>query len=78
MCSAASTTASLTCRATDTITSTITRSLGDYTSIENLTLLGSGNISATGNALSNRITGNNGANTLQVGVSSTIRTVKLA
>ncbi|WP_455274696.1 calcium-binding protein [Rhizobium herbae] len=52
---------------TDTITSTITRSLGSYTGIENLTLLGSGNINGTGNGGSNAVTGNSGNNTLDGG-----------
>ncbi len=51
----------------DTITSTISRSLAGYASIENLTLLGSGNIKATGNALANTLTGNAGNNTLDGG-----------
>ncbi len=42
----------------DTITSSITRSLANYTGIENLTLTGTGAIDGTGNALDNVITGN--------------------
>ncbi|URK86045.1 calcium-binding protein (plasmid) [Rhizobium sp. RCAM05350] len=51
----------------DTITSTISRSLASYSTIENLTLLGSGNINATGNGLANVLTGNAGTNTLDGG-----------
>ncbi|MBW8323045.1 MAG: calcium-binding protein [Rhizobium sp.] len=49
---------------TDTITSTITRSIATLAAIENLTLLGAGNINGTGNALANVITGNSGVNVL--------------
>ncbi|MCA1405750.1 calcium-binding protein [Ensifer sp. IC3342] len=52
---------------TDTVTSTVTRSLAGLTSIENLKLLGSGNISGTGNALKNTIAGNTGNNLLYGG-----------
>ena len=52
----------------DTVQSTISFSLVNTSrllgAVENLTLLGSGNISGTGNALSNLITGNAGANVL--------------
>jgi Ca2+-binding RTX toxin-like protein len=50
---------------TDTITSTINRSLGvaDYSEIDNLTLLGTA-VAATGNGLQNVITGNAAANVL--------------
>ena len=67
MRSAASTTASLTCREPIPSPRSISRSLADYTGIENLTLLGSGNINGTGNALSNTIIGNAGANVLDGG-----------
>ena len=52
---------------TDTITSTITRSLASYAAIENLTLLGSSAINGTGNGLNNIITGNSAANILDGG-----------
>ena len=52
----------------DTITSTITRSLATYTTIENLTLLGTAAINGTGNTLANRITGNSAANVLDGGL----------
>lgn len=51
----------------DTITSTITRSLAGYTTIEKLTLLGSAAINGTGNGLANTITGSTGKNTLSGG-----------
>ena len=46
----------------DTVNSTVTYTLGD--NVENLTLLGTGAISALGNALNNVLTGNAGNNTL--------------
>ena len=52
---------------TDTITSTITRSLASYSTIENLRLLGTGNINGTGNALNNVLIGNSGRNRLDGG-----------
>jgi RTX calcium-binding nonapeptide repeat (4 copies) len=52
----------------DTITSTISRDLGIYNSIEKLVLLGSGNISGFGNDLANTITGNAGNNSLEGGL----------
>ncbi|MGV3490088.1 MAG: calcium-binding protein, partial [Devosia sp.] len=51
----------------DTITSSISRDLNDYPFIENLTLTGTANINATGNAWSNTIIGNDGDNILDGG-----------
>lgn len=48
----------------DLITSTISRSMAGYATIERLTLLGYSNINGIGNALNNTITGNSGNNTL--------------
>ena len=53
---------------TDQINSFITKTLD--TNVENLLLLGSDNISGTGNALSNSITGNTGDNWLNGGLGS--------
>ena len=52
---------------TDTINSSVTYTLTSA-NIENLNLTGSGNISGTGNALSNTIIGNTGNNTLDGGL----------
>lgn len=51
----------------DRITSTITRSLASYATIEHLTLLELANINCTGNALANTLVGNAGNNTLDGG-----------
>jgi Ca2+-binding RTX toxin-like protein len=50
---------------TDLVQSSVTRTLG--ANLENLTLIGSGNISGTGNTLDNVVTGNSGNNTLDGG-----------
>ncbi len=52
---------------TDQVFSTVSYSLaGQY--IENLTLIGSGNVNATGNTLANTLTGNSGNNVLNGGI----------
>lgn len=56
----------------DTITSTITRSLANYATIENLKLLGASNINATGNALANVLTGYAGINVLSGGAGNDV------
>ena len=48
---------------TDTIKASISFDLNDTQFVENLTLTGSGDLTATGNALNNILTGNIGANT---------------
>ncbi len=57
----------------DTITSTIGRNLGSFANVENLTLLGTGNINGTGsNALANVITANSGNNILSGGIDNLV------
>jgi hypothetical protein len=50
----------------DIVLTSITYTLGDY--LENLALIGAGNINGTGNSLDNIITGNSGNNTLDGGL----------
>ncbi|CAN7400073.1 calcium-binding protein [Rhizobium sp. LjRoot254] len=52
---------------TDTVLSSISFSLAGMSSIEHLTLTGSGDINATGNALDNVLTGNSSDNTVEGG-----------
>ena len=52
---------------TDTIQSSATYSLANLASVENLTLTGSGHLSATGNTTNNILTGNSGSNILNGG-----------
>ena len=59
----------------DTIQSSISRNLGFYTAVEYLTLVGTGNINGTGNALANRIVGNTGNNILNGGTDSVVDTL---
>ena len=51
---------------TDTVVAAISYSLGD--NVENLTLVGTLDLKATGNALANTLTGNSGANSLDGGL----------
>lgn len=51
----------------DRVDSSVTFSLAELGNLENLTLTGSGNIDATGNALANIIIGNRGANVIDGG-----------
>ncbi len=52
---------------TDTIQSSVTFTIASLANIEHVTLSGSGNINATGNALANTLIGNAGNNTLNGG-----------
>lgn len=52
---------------TDTVQTSINLNAGLQANVENLTLIGSGNINGTGNSLANVITGNAGNNTLNGG-----------
>jgi Ca2+-binding RTX toxin-like protein len=56
----------------DTITSTISRVLGNYAGVENLTLLGGLNVDATGDGGVNTLTGNDANNRLNGGGSGDI------
>ena len=49
----------------DTVTSTVSRSILNLTSIENLTLVGTSNINGYGNGLGNTMLGNSGSNILE-------------
>ncbi|HEY9692138.1 MAG TPA: calcium-binding protein [Oculatellaceae cyanobacterium] len=51
----------------DTVQSSFTNTLANYTNIENLSLGGTGDFNATGNAGNNKLTGNSGANILDGG-----------
>lgn len=53
---------------TDTVQSTVTLTIGD--NVENLTLIGTATVDATGNTLANTITGNSAANILNGGTGS--------
>lgn len=59
----------------DTIGTMITRTLADFTSIENLQLYGKANINGTGNALQNYIIGNGGNNILDGGADNVVDTL---
>lgn len=52
---------------TDTILASVSYTIGASTYVENLTLTGTANISATGNSLANTLIGNSGSNTLNGG-----------
>ncbi len=57
---------------TDTVTSLISCNLSAFSTIENLKLLGTSNISGMGNILDNALTGNSGKNTLSGGAGDDI------
>ncbi|NBZ88693.1 beta strand repeat-containing protein [Stagnihabitans tardus] len=52
----------------DTVNAWVSYSLDGVLAVENLTLLGSGDLAATGNSQANRLTGNSGANRLEGGI----------
>ncbi len=52
---------------TDTVQASVTYSIVSLTNIENLTLIASASINATGNSLANKLTGNSGNNRLDGG-----------
>ena len=56
----------------DTVESAVTFSLATRANIDNLTLLGSGDINGTGNALANTILGNSGKNVLDGGAGADV------
>jgi len=62
-----STTSTTNAGGTDLVYSSISLSIGSIRYVENLTLTGSANLSATGNALNNTLTGNSGNNALNGG-----------
>ncbi|MDB5540940.1 MAG: heme peroxidase [Devosia sp.] len=55
----------------DTVTGDLSLTLVNYANVENITLTGTGNSTATGNAGNNVITGNTGNNTLNAGTAGT-------
>ncbi|MFG6448763.1 PA14 domain-containing protein [Roseateles sp. BYS180W] len=55
---------------TDTLRSTLSYTLGD--NLENLVLLGNGDLTGTGNALNNQISGNDGSNIIDGGAGSDV------
>jgi serralysin len=57
---------------TDLIWSEFTYSLTSASNVENLSLLGTGNLNASGNTLSNVLTGNSGNNSLQGGAGNDV------
>jgi Ca2+-binding RTX toxin-like protein len=57
---------------TDTVQASITYSIAAQANVEHLTLTGTSDINATGNALANTLTGNSGANTLDGGTGADV------